>query len=66
MMPQHLRSTRWLSERLGLSITTLERMRTQQPEALPPHIKINRSIRYDEQVVEHWIKENHQGGSVNG
>lgn len=52
---KYLKNTRWLAERLGLSITTIERMRSKQPELLPPWIGIGKSIRYEESVVEQWL-----------
>lgn len=52
-----LRSTRWLAQRLGLSVSTVERLRAQGGDALPPHVVVGRhSIRYDEDVVEAWIE----------
>lgn len=56
----HVRSlhpTRWLARRLGLSVSTIERLRAQGGDTLPPHVIIGRhSIRYDEDVVEAWIE----------
>lgn len=51
-----LKSTLWLSVRLGLSIRTIERLRAISPTDLPPHLVIGSSIRYDEKQVEEWIK----------
>lgn len=52
-----LRPTRWLAQRLGLSVSTVERLRAQGGDALPPHVVVGRhSIRYDEDVVEAWIE----------
>lgn len=50
-----LKNTKWLAEQLGLSLSTVERLRKEAPESIPPHISINNSIRYDERVVEWWI-----------
>jgi len=55
----------WLAERLGVSVTTVERMRSREPSQLPAHVTIGRSIRYDEQVVEAWITERTQATSAN-
>jgi predicted DNA-binding transcriptional regulator AlpA len=52
-----LRSTSWLAERLNISVTTVERLRMQNPIELPPHVTIGRSIRYDDHVVEQWLRE---------
>lgn len=51
-----LQNTAWLAKRLGLSVTTIERLRTQDPSQLPNSISIGRSIRYDESTVEAWIQ----------
>ena len=51
-----LQSTAWLAKRLGLSITTVERLRAQNSHALPQHITIGRSIKYDEGKVNAWIQ----------
>ncbi len=51
-----LKDTAWLAKRLNLSITTIERFRVKAPKLLPPAIKLGNSIRYDEEIVEAWIK----------
>lgn len=55
MVERNLKDTTWLARRLGLSQTTVERLRKQDPDDLPPHLVIGRSIRYDEAVVERWL-----------
>ena len=51
-----LHPTSWLAKRLGLSVSTIERLRIQGDGLLPPHLVIGRhTIRYDEAVVEHWL-----------
>jgi predicted DNA-binding transcriptional regulator AlpA len=50
-----LKSTLWLSVRLGLSIRTIERLRAINSPELPPHLVIGGSIRYDERQVNTWI-----------
>ena len=57
MQAPSLRSSRWLAQRLGLSITTVERLRAAGSPDLPPAIVIGRSIRYDESAVERWLQE---------
>ena len=52
-----MRSTGWLAQRLGLSVTTIERLRAQGSPDLPPCRTIGKSKRYDEQVVEQWIRD---------
>lgn len=57
MQVRQLRPTSWLAKRLGLSTSTIERLRAQGGNSLPPHVIIGRhSIRYDEDVVEAWIE----------
>ena len=56
--PQHrLMPTSWLAEKLGLSVSTVERLRSHQPDQLPPHVSIGRTIRYDERGVEDWLQK---------
>lgn len=63
MQPSMLRSSRWLAQRLGLSVTTVERLRASGSTDLPPAITIGRSIRYDEAAVERWINERQSSGA---
>lgn len=56
-MNKILRPTRWLASLLNLSVTTIKKMRRDNPNALPPFIKIGNSYRYDENVVEEWLKQ---------
>ena len=51
-----LRDTNWLAKRLNLSVTTIERFRAKGSSILPPAIRIGSSIRYDEDVVDAWLK----------
>lgn len=57
MQSPTLRSSRWLAQRLGLSLTTVERLRASGSPDIPPAIVIGRSIRYDEAAVERWLQE---------
>lgn len=58
LSPQHcLMPTAWLAEKLGLSVSTVERLRRHQPDQLPPHVSIGRTIRYDTQVVDDWLRK---------
>ena len=52
-----LRDTAWLAIRLGLSVSTVERLRARSSSAIPPHVTIGRSVRYDEVVVERWLAD---------
>ena len=56
-----LRNTAWLAGRLGLSISTVERLRARNLKDIPPHVTLGRSIRYDEAIVEKWLTERLQG-----
>lgn len=56
MTANSLQSTAWLAKRLGLSVSTIERLRAQNEGDLPPHLVVGRrTIRYDEAVVEGWL-----------
>jgi hypothetical protein len=52
-----LQDSAWLAKRLGVSITTIERLRARGGNQLPPFIMIGNPIKFDESVVEIWIKE---------
>ena len=56
-----LKNTAWLANRLGLSISTVERLRAKNLKNIPPHVSLGRSIRYDETTVEKWLTEQLQG-----
>lgn len=55
MQTAPLRSTQWLASRLGLSVSTIERLRAAGSSDVPPAIIIGRSVRYDEAAVETWL-----------
>ena len=55
-----LQTTRWLSKRLGLSVSTIERLRAQGSPNLPPHVIVGNSMRYDNHVVEEWLTARQQ------
>lgn len=50
-----MRSTNWLSSRLGISVSTIEKLRSQGSNDIPPHLHIGRRFLYDEASVERWI-----------
>ncbi len=52
-----MRSTSWLAQRLGLSVTTIERLRAKNSPDLPPCHSIGKSKRYDERQVEQWLQQ---------
>ncbi|ROR39767.1 MULTISPECIES: helix-turn-helix transcriptional regulator [Diaphorobacter] len=51
-----LRPTSWLAKRLGLSVSTIERLRAQGSNDLPPCVRIGGAIRYDDVTVEEWLQ----------
>lgn len=52
-----LRPTSWLATRLGISVSTIEKLRSQGSSDIPPHITIGRLFRYDDAVVDRWISQ---------
>lgn len=57
-----LQPTSWLAKRLGLSVSTIERLRSSGEGQLPPHLVIGRhTIRYDVIVVEDWLAARQHG-----
>jgi len=64
MTVRSLQPTRWLAQRLGLAISTVERLRARGDRNLPPHVVIGpQSIRYDEAVVEAWLAARMHGAA---
>jgi predicted DNA-binding transcriptional regulator AlpA len=57
---ESLKTTEWLSKKLNLSRSTIERLRKKQGNVLPPHILFGNSIRYDVNTVEKWISQRQQ------
>lgn len=56
MTTNTLQPTSWLAKRLGLSVSTIERLRARGEGQLPPHLVIGlHTIRYDVAVVEDWL-----------
>jgi hypothetical protein len=53
-----LQPTAWLAKRLNLSVSSIERLRSQAAGGIPPHLIIGqRTIRYDELAVERWLAD---------
>lgn len=62
MTTQTLQSTSWLAKRLGLSVSTIERLRARGEGQLPPHLVIGlHTVRYDVVVVDDWLAARQQG-----
>jgi len=56
-----LHDTAWLAKKLGLSVSTIERLRTRGQGDLPPYLQVGlRTIRYDESVVDEWLRTQRQ------
>ena len=53
----NLHDSQWLATKLGISISTIERLRACESDDIPKAIIINRSIRYCEHYVEWWIQK---------
>jgi len=64
MQNSTLRPSSWLAKRLGLSLSTIERLRAAGSSDLPSAILIGRSIRYDETLVEQWLLDRMQAPSA--
>lgn len=62
MTTNTLQPTSWLAKRLGLSVSTIERLRARGEGQLPPHLVIGRhTIRYDVAIVEEWLAAQQHG-----
>jgi predicted DNA-binding transcriptional regulator AlpA len=61
-----LKDTVWLAERLGLSVSTIERLRARLSKDIPTHLTIGKSIRYDLAAVEKWIADKMQWNNIQG
>ena len=64
MQNSTLQPSSWLAKRLGLSLSTIERLRAAGSSDLPSAILIGRSIRYDETLVEQWLLDRMQAPSA--
>lgn len=53
---QKLRDTKWLTELLGVSVSTIEKGRWLKSSSLPASIRIGRMIRYEEATVFAWLE----------
>jgi len=51
-----LRDTKWLANRLGISLSTVEKLRAENSEAIPAAITIGKTIRYGDTYVEWWLQ----------
>jgi len=51
-----LRDTKWLANRLGISLSTVEKLRSEESEAIPAAITIGKTIRYGDTYVEWWLQ----------
>jgi len=51
-----LRDTKWLANRLGISLSTVEKLRSEESDAIPTAITIGKTIRYGDTYVEWWLQ----------
>jgi predicted DNA-binding transcriptional regulator AlpA len=58
----NLHDSKWLAELLAVSVSTIEKRRSQNPSSLPPPIRLGKTVRYDEATVFAWL-ENCRGNS---
>lgn len=54
-MKLKLHDTKWLASRLGISVSTIERLRAEGSNGIPKAV-INKTIRYSEEYVAWWIQ----------
>lgn len=47
---------------LGFSVSWLQKMRLAGSDNAPPHLKIGRAIRYDENELKQWVKSRNRAG----
>ena len=52
-----LHDSKWLAAKLGISVSTIERLRAEKSDDIPQAIIINRTIRYCENYIEWWIQK---------
>ncbi|WP_417228258.1 helix-turn-helix transcriptional regulator [Amphritea sp.] len=62
MNKNRLMDSTWLAERLGVSLSTIQKLRAYHPHKLPKAVRIGRAVRYDPETVESWIMDNMQEG----
>ena len=59
----HVLKTDEAARRLGVSSSTLEKLRVYQPEKSPPFIRIGRVIRYRIADLDAWATARMEGGA---
>ena len=59
---KRLMDSKWLAERLGVSLSNIQKLRAYEPEKLPKAVRIGRAVRYDPETVENWIMDNMKEG----
>lgn len=52
---KRMKDTKWLAKRLGLSVSTIERLRSQESPDIPRPLFIGTVIRYDALFVEYFL-----------
>lgn len=51
-----LHNTKWLAKLLGVSVSAIEKRRSQKPLSLPAPIRNGKSVRYLEATVFAWLE----------
>jgi predicted DNA-binding transcriptional regulator AlpA len=52
----NLHDSKWLAELLAVSVSTIEKRRSQNPSSLPTAIRLGKTVRYDEETVFAWLE----------
>jgi predicted DNA-binding transcriptional regulator AlpA len=54
---KELKNTKWLSQRLNISVRTIQRLREINSPDLPSCYKFGNVCRYDKSIVEEWLNK---------
>jgi predicted DNA-binding transcriptional regulator AlpA len=54
---KQLRDSKWLAQLLGISVSAIEKRRSNDPSSLPAPIRIGRMVRYNEATVFAWLEK---------
>ena len=59
-------STGEISAMIGLSPTSIRRLAIDDPAALPPFMRVSRSLRFPRAAAEAWLRAKLHGAKENG
>ncbi len=59
---KRLMDSKWLADRLGVSLSSIQKLRAYTPEKRPTAVRVGRAVRYDPETVEQWIINNLKEG----